>query len=502
MQRRPKLTSAVRSTAVLLGLTPFAAAQNPSEITFSVDWQGPLMGVTTPTGAPINEADLLVQPNTFFGPDAPLILRQGTFLQQYSSCVGHAPGVSCGVEIDAISFGRDARLRDLATYDFVLLFSVDEHSVGAPVPTPPPNVASEAASGDASGDVYLRRYVGGGPFGPTAGFNVGVADGDGRSVQGSSLFPGLGIGEPSPATPTVPELGDKLDALDLRPMGSSTAPLFFSLEQGLNDPREPNVAVTNSAALQPNPVGGAYTGADILVAGANNQVQGYADPITLGLSPMGLDDIDAIVVAENGVAGFQPSFQPYDWLPGGTTAPRDMLFFSVRRGSAIIGQIDSLLGIPITESDVLVPPIGGGMLGTTPGIFATAESLGLEVTRGAFLDSGDDLNALDMADISEEPFKDCQPNGTWDALDISGGFSMDSNTNGVPDECEDPGDAFCDCDTAAEAPCGNSAATSDVGCLNNTGLGGKQGEYVIGNRQGCILILRKVAFGWIGGLTW
>ncbi len=35
---------------------------------------------------------------------------------------------------------------------------------------------------------------------------------------------------------------------------------------------------------------------------------------------------------------------------------------------------------------------------------------------------------------------DCNANGVFDADDIAAGSSFDSNTNGVPDECECPGE--------------------------------------------------------------
>jgi hypothetical protein len=143
----------------------------------------------------------------------------------------------------------------------------------------------------------------------------------------------------------------------------------------------------------------------------------------------------------------------------------------VRRGSAVIGTPDSLLGLPIVPGDVLIAPFGLGFLGNTPpGIFATAESLGLKTNRA--IAESDELDALDMKGEEEDPFIDCNNNGDEDSKDIANGSSPDNNINGIPDECEDPGHVFCDCETAINAPCAGNAAAGE-GCINNTGLGGK-----------------------------
>ena len=84
-----------------------------------------------------------------------------------------------------------------------------------------------------------------------------------------------------------------------------------------------------------------------------------------GASATKRDDVDALVLLENGVAGYQASSTLYDWAGGAT----DMLFFSLRRGSGTIGQPDSIFGAPIEEGDILVPPVAGG-LNANPGIAA------------------------------------------------------------------------------------------------------------------------------------
>jgi hypothetical protein len=117
----------------------------------------------------------------------------------------------------------------------------------------------------------------------------------------------------------------------------------------------------------------------------------YAPPAALGLDIVGgpgSDDVDAIALFENGVPGFQASPAPYAWL-GGT----DMLLFSVRRGSAVIGVPDSIFGAPIEPGDILIPPVAGG-LSPFPGIFVAAEALGLATTRSGAVMAAE-LDALD-----------------------------------------------------------------------------------------------------------
>jgi len=166
----------------------------------------------------------------------------------------------------------------------------------------------------------------------------------------------------------------------------------------------------------------------------------YAPAAALGLDLVpgagrGSDDLDALILVENGIAGYQPSTSPFlpfpDWCR--TDEPPDMLLFSVRRGSAVIGAPDSIWGAPIAAGDVLVPPVPGGA-SPFPGIYYPAESLGLTtVVRGGPAPTkypyDDDLDALDNS-------PDCNRNGYPDSMDIARGVSSDLNFNGIPDECE------------------------------------------------------------------
>jgi hypothetical protein len=462
--------------ALLAALSVSALAQDRG-FTFGVDWRGPLLSQVASgsgTNNRINEADILT-----FGPGAPGFAPLGVpsyaftgdqlGLTSYGSCLNHAPFTPCGIEVDAMSQGIDAPLlsalplRALGEEVFDdLWFSVDERAVGRPQSGAAPNVRSEGFVRDGSADVFVAFGIGPGPIGPGGllGRNVGVFDGNGApSAQPSgSVYPGVGITEPNPPDATPP-LGDTLDCLDLDayldfPPGGQ----YFSLDGGFTDPA---TGLANSGSAQAQGV----SPADVLfVATPGGTVTVYASAQSLGLGLTGpqTDDLDALALVENGVAGFQPSTQLYDWETGAT----DLLLFSVRRGSAVVGKLDSLFGLPIEPGDVLIPPIpaAAGGLSPNPAIFYAAEALGLATQRSGQVAFGDDLNALD---VTKAACFDCNNNGVEDAVDISLGTSSDVNRNGVPDECERIRE-YCDC-PAASAPCSN--AGTGTGCANSTGVG-------------------------------
>jgi hypothetical protein len=157
-----------------------------------------------------------------------------------------------------------------------------------------------------------------------------------------------------------------------------------------------------------------------------------------------------------------PSMFPYDWAGGGT----DMLLFSVRRGSAVVGMPDSIFGIPIEPGDILTTPLAPAMGGVSPfpGILIAAENLGLATKRSMGVPYGDELDALDTERLA---FFDCNGNGREDALDIALGSSNDNNNNGIPDECELIVKYSCYC--PAPGVCGNPDPSA--GCRNSTGAG-------------------------------
>ena len=464
-----------RSCAQVLSLTFGAflcapAVAQQSEGFFSVDWQGQTTGEFDQTTArPVTDGDLLVQQfGPFPGGPGPVVLPvpqvavPADFLMAYTGCAGHQPGLSCGLELDAVSFGADALLLSNPAYTFNIYFSVDEFAQGLPLGGQDATVASEAAQQEAAADVFLSRLQGVGPFvpGQVAPNNLQVADGNGSTTSGSGFTPGLGLVEPSPPNSQVPDLGSNLDAFELSgSTNPATQKIYFSLQGGVQDPLEPLGVFFDSANLE------GFQGGDILVFDPlTNSVSVYATADQLGLDlagVVGVDDVDGLIVVENGVPGYQPPGALYDWQTGTS----DLILFSVRRGSDIIGTQDSLLNLPIGPGDVLIPPIGGGFAGPMPpGVFVPSSTLGLGPM--------DEVDALDAGDVGDEPLYDCNDNGIEDSTDIADGTSPDDNSNGIPDECEDPGFAFCDCNDVSESPCTNPAAFEE-GCENGTGVGGK-----------------------------
>ncbi len=467
----PRLRCASLFLGVLLAGASPAPAQTSSELRFSLDFHGPFMGVTTPAGTPITEADLLIRSGSPFAPMDPEIALPGMFLDQYSTCAGHAPGIACGLEINAFSFGKDARLLPSPTYEFAVYLSVDEFAVGRPIGpgTGIPTIFTEALSQEAASDVFLRSFVGPGPFVNIPAQSAAVVDGDGTpSSPNTNSLIGLGLVEPIPPTPGVPESGSNLDAMDLgEPFDPITDTLFFSLQGDFPFCNEPNAPTFSSASSQALPTGGTASAGDILTFQAGVGVDRFARAIDLGLDRVAgpdSDDVDALMVVENGVPGYQPPTAPYSWLGAGAT---DLVLFSLRCGSGTIGEPDSISQLPITGGDILIHFAGQ----TRPGIWIPAEALGLEtIARGGM--ANDELDGLDIVDDTEDPFHDCNGNGVEDLVDILNGTSDDCDGNGIPDECELPGDSVCDCSVSSSSACGNTAG-ADEGCVNNVGVGGK-----------------------------
>ena len=446
------------------GLSSVAGAQ----VTFSVDWHSPTVGMPDSfTAIPITEGDILM-PVTGMPSLGPLPMPgtvisagpTGLGLAGWAPCVGHPGGTPCMVEVDALSYGVDFPLQNSGNITGDYLFSTDEFAMGLVGPPIFPGLISEAPVGDSSSDVW--RNAGFLPPGPLPPFaapvgHIGVIDGDGLPSGSGAIYPGTGLIEPN--FPGFPNIGDNLDALDTgTPFSTSFPPtgVYFSLDEPFFDVLS---GVPNSGSA---PAHG-FTGADILwtpAPGAPPLV--WAPGAMLGLNMAGgLDDLDALAIWENGTGAFEPSVFPYDWAAGGS----DMVLFSVRRGSPVIGAPDSIFGIPIMEGDILTTPLPTFMGGVSPfpGMFCAAENIGLGTFRSSNVN--DDLNALDTV---KDPFFDCNGNGTEDALDIAMGTSTDINLNGVPDECEIIGGPYCYC-PAGSAPCGNPDASA--GCANSTGVG-------------------------------
>lgn len=464
------LRSVLLTTLLGACLTPVSWTQQKS-MSFSVDWHGPMQGVKdSATNTPITPGDILRPTGGMvgFGAATPDILFTGGVLGlvNYNQCVGSTPGTRCGVEVDAMSYGTDLPIPKDPNSPYRILFSVDEYAFGRQMPGP--SIFSEAPVGDICGDIITTFGLPVLPVTPAqAGFHLSMVDGNGLFSQGAAggfAAPGLGIVEPNIPDSGFPngpfDKGSHVDALDLGQVSNPDVDsIWFSVDSGFFDPR---AGVPNSDTSGAQGV----SGADVLERQASGVVRIYAKAADLGLDELGpdTDDLDALILFENGTDGYQPSVKLYDWLPaaGGT----DMLLFSVRRGSAIIGKPDSIQGLPICEGDLL-GPAPPGLTHQNPGIYISAESMGLSTSRSGGA-GDDDTSGADVDPL--DGYLDCQPNGIEDAIDIGSGGSPDDNANGIPDECEPPGARFCFCDSTT-APCSNPDV--DAGCANSTGAGAR-----------------------------
>jgi hypothetical protein len=308
-------------------------------------------------------------------------------------------------ELDALSYGTEPLLQKTLGYQHRWSFSVDEFAVGR-AGVPGPSVTTEGAFSpfpEAAGDIYVSNLAPG-PMAPFAGVNTGLYDGNGGLTPFAA--PGLNLREPTPPTVGNIDVGDNLDAWDLDesvpvPVQGTVYPkkVYFSLDSHFTDPLEAPLAINTGSAIANGFVSG-----DVLISSVNgNPPTVFAPAAMLGLDQLGpdTDDLDALVLWDDNNDGiYDPTMGPYSWA-GGLT---DMLLFSVRRGSAVIGQTDSILGLPIEEGDILVPM---GTPGALPGIFVPAEALGLATKRtnpaATFQGFGDDLDALDVQQVVPEP---------------------------------------------------------------------------------------------------
>lgn len=347
------LLTVVISLGVGHGAAPAMAQLTP---TFSIDFQSAQRGTEDSfRGIPLNEGMILTtghaQPNgppfvqgslLFDSAPPPGVLVDGV------SGLGLRPPGTSLIEVDAISYGSDDGS------DFY--FSVDEFAVGNTVGFGLPNLHTEGAGNrkEASADVFAAMRS----SQLTYNGNIAIADGNGDSR------PGLGLIDFNEPNPGLPDTGDNLDALDMNTSPEDLAgPIFFSLNSGFSDPLED---IQNRGTAQFN----GYVGGDVLmVSSPGESPLLYAPASMLGLDQFGedTDDLDAIALQENGDA----IFEPYG------DNPADQLFFSVRRGSAIIGTNDAS-GTPIGPGDILMPPSAPQGL---PRIAVHAEDLGLAASR-------------------------------------------------------------------------------------------------------------------------
>lgn len=383
-------------TIVVLGVS--AAAQ--TGMTFSIDFQGPTAVAPGPfTGRPdffanmpIDEGSILTPglpgpagPNPpAFGPlPAPgvMVTAVNSGFGSVPGGLGIRPGAQGGVELDALSYGRDALGTVPNGMPADVYFSVDEFAMGFPGTSVWPDVFTEGSmrAREASADTFM--YVGPpGPVGPGAPFgNTAFTDGDGLASTSGAVYPGVGLREPNPPSPgSWHDQGDNLDAMDLDTTFGDIqqGPIYFSLDSHFADPLEVWPPVNSGTAI-----GNGFVGGDVLVSTPGGMPALFIPAFALGLDRFGgpdSDDLDALAL--------DLSLQP---------APGSILF-SVRRGSAVIGAPDSLWGAPIEEGDVLTMPVPGGV-SPFPAIWLPGEALGLMTARmGGGSYGADDLDALDV----------------------------------------------------------------------------------------------------------
>jgi hypothetical protein len=366
---------------VLIATFPIISQAQP---TYSFDFQGP-----TTAGGPgtVNEGDILTPMGAGTIPPPAVVIPVG------ATGLGLLPTIGGISEVDALSYGNDLFLtpNSLVRWEF----SVDEFALGiATVPGPSVTTEGAAGAGEASADIY-RSTTGSGPLpvppaiGPF-GANTGIWDGNGGLTPFAA--PGLNAREPHPAVAGLPDTGDNVDAWEAD--AAPGYPVYFSLDASFADVLEGGVAPPNSGTAMAN----GFVGGDVLVTttpGGPPAV--YAPAGLLGLSPLipDVDDLDALVLWDDGDAVYQPTTGPYSWLAG-----TDMLLFSVRRDSAVIGTPDAIFGALIAPGDILVPFLTtGGFF--APGIMIPAELLGLTAFRSFPGVVGDDLDALDVRAIPE-----------------------------------------------------------------------------------------------------
>jgi hypothetical protein len=388
--------------AALAALGGSATAQ----ITFSVDFRGPSAGAPACGAGPVITPHAILTPCTPGGVPAPGPLPPpAVFMPGGPGGVG-IPGMA---DLDALSFGFDGpAMPGMPPGSW--WFSVTRTSTGMPGPVPP-NVATEtpAPVSEGAADLFIDLGLPPGPVPPGPGGNTEAVDGNGLPPPGVLGYPGLGAVEPhGGCVGAILDPGDNVDALDVftGPM-PALGLVYFSTDSAAPD-------------FCGNPsMGGPYLPGAIMVGGPMMVAPAvYAPPAALGLDLMGpgTDNLDALVVFENGVAGFQVSAGPYGWLFAAT----DMVLFSVDGASAVVGLPDSVFGIPIQPGDILMPPVAGGV-SPFPGIFIAAENLGL-ITGRMLPIVPDDLDALD---VLRQPLFDCNGNGIEDAVDIALGAAPD-----------------------------------------------------------------------------
>lgn len=340
-------------TGMLIGLVALAGAVQPC------------------TAQPAHAVDPLRTP--YFGIDrfstsvTPTSLRARDILDKEGPHVV-IPGTGMGLanfndELDDFSVNRNV----VTTADhFVILFSVDKTSTGGAMPDPfltdnnrPFNVRDQALKKQAHGDIFMSTgtFTRLGPD-PLTGDDLPVphgSPGNNTLVKNQGDTGGVDLDLEKDIPPEVPtdtiDPSDELDGISEKDASSTfsvgvpTNPaIFYTLRNG-----SPSLTT-----LPGTPPSGANVYFDInpLVPGTE---QLYASAAALGLVGGATgDDIDALVVFDNGDGVYQPNV--------------DQVMFSLTRNSP------SLLGGQFSPADIFM------RTGTVTSRLATAASLGLAQT--------------------------------------------------------------------------------------------------------------------------
>ncbi len=299
------------------------------------------------------------------------------------------PGAGAlNLEMDDFSYGRP-----LAQFSKTApaYFSVDLGAGGA-AGTAVAIEFNAPGGSEACSDIFFSNYSGG---------NTLRFDGDGLATAPNPAVTPLGLYElvsaGPPPPPIPPALTSDIDGLDMRsffmggpgqPPGSPTGVIFYSLltsslSSGAYGPG------FNGATIFVAPGTGGYdlpSGPFLPPTSPGGVPQPYANEIALGMLPPLLgNDIDALVVFDNGDNIYQPGI--------------DIILFSLRTNSPYLSANDPITGIALSPGDILIDGMSAQiLLGSPfprPAILHTAESLGL-VTLRSGSPQDDELNALDV----------------------------------------------------------------------------------------------------------
>jgi len=276
----------------------------------------------------------------------------------------------------------------------------------------------------------------------------------------------------------------------------------------------PGDATKNYAIPPTNPFAGATPGADeILHIGLRNPWRNGFDRLTgdLWIGDVGQNAVEEIDVQLAGVGNLNYGWRCTEGTTctglSGCTCGSGLLTAPVRvyshtggacsvtggyvyRGSAICGLQGTYFFADYCNNQITsFRYVGGVATAVTNRTAELAPGGGMSINSITSFGE-DDSGEMYICDQGGEIFKivprpivDCNGNLTDDVCDIDSGTSQDTNTNGVPDECESIITPFCfpGAGGVVACPCGNPPLFPDTGCNNFGGFTG--GAYLAGTGQ-------------------